>query len=370
MMEATDRRESDVSRAPRRILDPEAAWSAVASRDAGLDGRLVYAVSTTGVFCRPSCPSRRPSRRHVTFFSRPEEARDAGFRPCRRCAPEAVTAPAVAAVERARAHIDSHLDDRLTLESLARVAGLSPTHLQRSFKARVGLSPRDYVRARRTERFKAAVRNGRTVTDALYEAGYGSGSRLYEGAHARLGMTPGAYRRGALGVPIRYSIAASPLGRLLVATTDRGVCSVALGEADGELEAALHRQYPGANVERDDRWLRGTLAAVLAHLDGGVRRLDLPLDVAATAFEWRVWKELQRIPYGETRSYAEVARALGRPRAARAVARACASNRVALLVPCHRVVRRDGEAGGYRWGEERKRRLLQREKARSAGARR
>lgn len=346
--------------------DPDEAWAAVTSRDARADGRFFYAVTTTGVFCRPSCPSRRPRRRHVLFFARPQEARAAGFRPCRRCAPEARFAPAAAALERVRAHVDAHLDERLTLEALAAVASLSPAHLQRSFKARYGLSPRGYVRARRAERFKAEVRKGRTVTDALYEAGYGSGSRLYEAAAAELGMTPGTYRRGGAGLSIRYTTAAAALGRVLVAATERGVCAVQLGDADAELEAGLARQYPQATLERDDAALRPTLAAILAHLDGGVRQLDLPLDVAATAFEWRVWRALQQIPYGETRSYAEVAAALGRPRAARAVARACAANRVALLVPCHRVVRGDGGVGGYRWGTERKRALLARE---TAGAR-
>jgi len=365
-MDPTTMHEPAMGRTPPEAVGPDEAWAAVLARDARFDGRLVYAVSTTGVFCRPSCPSRRPHRRHVTLFPGPDEARAAGFRPCRRCAPEADLAPAPAAVLRVQSHIDAHLDDRLTLDRLADVAGLSPAHLQRSFKARYGLSPHEYVRARRAERFKAEVRKGRSVTDALYEAGYSSGSRLYEGAYERLGMTPGAYRRGGRGVHIRYAVAASTLGRLLVAATDKGVCAVQLGDAEPALEASLRGQYPEATLERDDRSLRPTLAAILAHLDGSVRQLDLPIDVAGTAFEGRVWKALREIPYGETRSYAEVAAAVGRPSAARAVARACASNRVALLVPCHRVVRGDGSTGGYRWGEERKRRLLAREKAQLA----
>jgi AraC family transcriptional regulator, regulatory protein of adaptative response / methylated-DNA-[protein]-cysteine methyltransferase len=369
MMVPTESQQTAMPRTPDAPVAPETAWGAVVARDPRFDGRLVYAVSTTGVFCRPSCPSRRPHRRHVAFFSTPDAARAAGFRPCRRCTPERDLAPTQAAVDRARAHIDSHLDDRLTLDRLAVVAGLSPAHLQRSFKARLGLSPREYVRARRAERFKSEVRKGRSVTDALYDAGYSSGSRLYEHAYAQLGMTPGAYRRGGHGVEIRYSIAKSPYGRLLVGATAKGVCAVQLGDSEGALEASLRAQYPRASRKRDDDALRSTLAAILAHLDGGVRRLDLPIDVAATAFEWRVWKALQEIPYGETRSYGQVAAALGQPRATRAVARACASNRVALLVPCHRVVRGDGSAGGYRWGEERKRRLLEVEKARAGGGR-
>jgi AraC family transcriptional regulator of adaptative response/methylated-DNA-[protein]-cysteine methyltransferase len=345
-------------------LDPDVAWTAVVSRDRRFDGRFVYAVASTGIFCRPTCPSRRPDRRHVAFFDGPAAARAAGFRPCLRCAPESSAGPG-AAVERTRGYIDAHLDERLTLEALAPVAGLSPTHLQRAFKAALGLSPRDYVRARRTERFKAEVREGRSITEALYGAGYGSGSRLYEDAGARIGMTPGAFKRGGEGQMIRYTTAESPLGRLLVASTERGVCAVQIGESDHALEATLGKEYPRAERRRDDRALRPALAAILAHIDGSIPRLDLPVDVAATAFQWRVWRALQEIPYGETRSYGQVAKAVGRPRAVRAVARACATNRVALLVPCHRVVRADGSLGGYRWGAARKRRLLDGEKATS-----
>ena len=346
--------------------DPETAWTAVLARDASYEGRFVYAVRSTGVFCRPTCPSRRPRREHVAFFALPTEARAAGFRACRRCRPEAARTPVAEAMARVRSHIDDHRDGRLTLGELATVAGLSPAHLQRTFKAQLGLSPRDYLRARRAERFKAEVRQGRSVTDALYEAGYGSGSRLYEGADARLGMTPGVYKRGGKGAKVRFTTAASSVGRVLVAATDRGICSVQLGDSDAALEAALRHEYPEAELHRDDRGLRPSLAAILAHLGGEVKQLDLPLDVAATTFQWRVWHALQEIPYGETRSYAEVAAAVGQPRAVRAVARACATNRVALLVPCHRVVRADGSEGGYRWGQERKHRLLASEKAAAA----
>ena len=348
-----------------KTVGPDAAWAAVLARDARYDGRFVYAVRTTSIFCRPSCPSRRPHRRHVAFYEGPASARAAGFRACRRCTPEAMP-PGARAIERVRAHIDAHLEDRLTLAELSGVAELSPSHLQKAFKAALGLSPRDYVRLRRAESFKAEVRSGRSVTDALYEAGYGSGSRLYSDANARLGMTPGAYKRGGEGQTVRYSTAACPLGRLLVASTERGLCAVQLGESEAALEGALRKDYPRAEVVRDDRVLKPMLAAILAHLDGDVPRLDLPLDVAATSFQWRVWRSLQAIPYGETRSYAQVAAALGQPKAVRAVARACASNRVALLVPCHRVVRTDGSLGGYRWGVARKRRLLEKEKGRGA----
>ena len=362
MMQAVD----SMANAPETTeVGPETAWAAVRARDTRYDGRFVYAVRSTGIFCRPSCPSRRPHRRHVTFFDAPASARAAGFRACLRCTPEGQPR-ATRAIERVRAHIDAHLDERLTLADLSGVAGLSPSHLQKAWKAALGLSPRDYVRLRRAERFKAEVRAGRSVTDALYEAGYGSGSRLYSDASARLGMTPGAYKRGGAGETVRFSTAASPLGRLLAASTERGLCAVQLGESDAALEAALRKDYPRAEVLRDDRVLKPTLAAILAHLDGSVPRLDLPVDVAATAFQWRVWRTLQQIPYGETRSYAQVAEALGQPRAVRAVARACASNRVALVVPCHRVVRADGEAGGYRWGASRKRLILAQEKGRRA----
>lgn len=347
-----------------RTVRPETAWSAVLARDRRYDGRFVYAVRSTGIFCRPTCPARRPQRRQVAFFDGPAAARAAGFRACRRCSPDQGGASAGArSIERVRTHIDAHLDERLTLSELARVAGLSPSHLQRAFKAALGVSPRDYLRLRRAERFKAEVRAGRSVTDALYAAGYSSGSRLYADASARLGMTPGAYKRGGAGESVRFSTAASKLGRLLVASTDRGLCAVQLGDSDAALEAALRDDYPRAELVRDDTVLKPMLAAILAHLDGEIPRLDLPVDVAATSFEWRVWRTLQAIPYGQTRSYAQVAAALGSPRAVRAVARACASNRVALVVPCHRVVRADGSLGGYRWGAARKQRLLEKESA-------
>jgi AraC family transcriptional regulator of adaptative response/methylated-DNA-[protein]-cysteine methyltransferase len=308
-------------------IDDETAWAAVAERDRSFDGRFVYAVRTTGVFCRPGCPSRRPDRRHVSFFPGPAEARAAGFRPCRRCVPESALSPDAEALERVRAHIEAHLDERLTLEDLAPVAGLSAAHLQRRFKAALGLSPREYVRARRAERFKREVRRGRSVTDALYQAGYGSGSRLYEESDARLGMTPGAYKRGGEGQVIRYTTAPCALGLVLVASTGRGLCAVQIGDSARGLEEALARDYPRAERRRDDAALGPILAAILAHLDGALPRLDLPLDVAASAFQVRVWRALQDIPYGETRSYAEVAAAVGEPRAARAVARACGSGR-------------------------------------------
>jgi AraC family transcriptional regulator of adaptative response/methylated-DNA-[protein]-cysteine methyltransferase len=265
-------------------------------------------------------------------------------------------------------YIEAHLEEPLTLDVLGARAGLSPCHLQRVFKRITGITPRQYADACRLGRLKARLREGPTVTTAMYEAGYGSSSRLYERAASHLGMTPGAYRRGAPATAVRYTLAACPLGRVLLAGTDRGVCAVSLGDADEELEAWLHQEYPAADVRRDDAGLRPWAAALLEYLRGRRPHLELPLDVQATAFQWRVWQELRRIPYGKTRTYAEVARALGQPTAARAVARACATNPVSVLVPCHRVVRGDGHLGGYRWGLQRKRALLEQEKAGAEGA--
>lgn len=343
-------------------LDERGRWRAVMGRDARFDGRFVYAVRSTGVYCRPSCPSRRPRREQVTFFDLARAAEGAGFRSCRRCRPAQAAAKDRRAerVERVCRYIDAHLDSALPLVRLAAEAGLSPHHFQRTFKQLMGISPRQYAEARRLAAFKAHVKKGDTVTSAIYGAGYGSGSRLYERASGQLGMTPSAYRRGGRGMQLRYTLAASPLGRLLVAATDRGIAAVSLGESDPALEAGLRAEYPAAELARDDDALAPRVRAVLARLAGSPGP-DLPLDLNATAFQWRVWQELLRIPRGETRTYGEVARALGRPTAARAVARACATNPVALVIPCHRVVAGDGSSGGYRWGAERKKRLLEKE---------
>jgi AraC family transcriptional regulator, regulatory protein of adaptative response / methylated-DNA-[protein]-cysteine methyltransferase len=350
-------------------LDPEAAWAAVLARDSRLDGRFVYAVASTGVYCRPTCPSRRPRRDNVRFFAAPTEAERAGFRPCRRCRPRREESPRAEIVRRACAFLETNLESGATLADLAREVGMSPYHLQRTFKAATGLSPKQYAARLRAAEFKAEVQRGESVTSATYGAGYGSSSRLYETADANLGMTPGAYRRGGLGMRIRFTFAASPFGRLLVGATERGICAVMLGDEDAALEAELRGEYPRAAIERDDAGLSDQVAAVLPHLNGTAPAGDLPLDLQATAFQWQVWRALQQIPYGETRSYRDIAAALGRPRAVRAVAQACAGNRVALVVPCHRAVRSDGKAGGYRWGAERKRRILDREAEASQGAR-
>lgn len=341
----------------------EEQWQAVEARDARFDGAFVYAVRSTGIYCRPSCPSRRPRRPHVTFFALPEAAERAGFRSCLRCRPRAVSVrdPRAERVQRVCRFVADHLEEPLTLERLSREAGLAPHHLQRTFKRVMGISPRAYADALRMGVFRSRVRKGAAVIDAAFEAGFGSTSRLYERAPAQLGMTPAAFRKGGQGLRLRYAIVECPLGRLLVAATERGVSLVSLADADATLERALREEYPAAEVTRDDDALADQVRHIVKHLEGREPHLDLPVDVRATAFQWQVWQELRRIPRGETRSYAEVARAIGRPRAVRAVARACATNPVALVVPCHRVVPTAGGTGGYRWGSARKALLLERE---------
>ena len=345
----------------------EVRWRLVSARAKSGDGAFVYAVTSTGIYCRPSCPSRRPRRDRVVFFDAADAARAAGFRACKRCDPDSVVAaadPWVDKIRRACVYL-SNVDGHPALATLARRLGGSPYHLQRNFKRLVGVTPREYAEACRLGKVKRQLRGGRDVTDAIFEAGYASSSRFYERAVPKLGMAPSVYRRGGAGMTIRYAIVdtASPsLGRLLVGATERGVCAVAMGASDAELAAVLSREYPAATIVNDGGALREWSRAIVAHLAGRRPRLDLPLDVQATAFQWQVWQALAAIPYGETRTYAEVAAAIGRPRAVRAVARACATNPVALAVPCHRVVPAQGGEGGYRWGAERKKALLARER--------
>jgi AraC family transcriptional regulator of adaptative response/methylated-DNA-[protein]-cysteine methyltransferase len=344
-------------------LQNENHWLQVMARDARQDGRFVFAVRTTGVYCRPSCPSRRPRRDSVEFFPDPQEAERAGYRACLRCKPTEVS-PQAQYVLRARQLLDN-AEGVVTLAQLSKQVGLSPFHLQRLFKRATGLSPREYQSARRVQHVKTELRKGEYVTTALYEAGFGSPSRLYEKSDQQLGMTPGTYRRGGVGVSITFAIAPTPLGRMLVAATERGLCVVRFGESVAELERDLRNEFHAATLLRDDAAMRRYIEPLLASLSGNKTTIDLPLDVRATAFQQKVWEALQRIPCGETRSYTDVARELGDPKAVRAVARACASNPVALAVPCHRVVRSDGDLAGYRWGLERKRKLLERERANS-----
>ena len=356
----------------KRTTDQDIRWHGVLARDARLDGRFVFAVRSTGIYCRPSCPSRRPRREQVVFFARPEAAERRGFRACRRCRPgDAVgNSPQGILVRRVCSVIDEHLrknsEGTPSLADLSAQTGLSPHHLQRTFKRLMGITPRQYADTRRLGVLKSQLKKGDDVTTALYEAGYGSSSRLYERANGQLGMTPATYRRGGQGMRIGYTIVDSPLGRLLVAATQRGISALYLGDSDAKIEFALRREYPNAEIHRDRNGMGDWVRAILKHLRGLEERLDLPVDVQATAFQRRVWEELRAIPYGSTRSYSEIARAIGRPKANRAVARACATNPVSVVIPCHRVVREDGHLGGYRWGLDRKQALLKQERRLSA----
>jgi AraC family transcriptional regulator of adaptative response/methylated-DNA-[protein]-cysteine methyltransferase len=335
----------------------------VSGRDRAMDGVFFYAVRTTGVYCRPSCPARRPRPENVVFFRTRTGAERAGFRPCKRCKPEtgSHTDANSEIVEKVCRYIDTHPDQPATLETLSRAIGLSPFHLHRTFKALTGITPRAYADSRRLESLKAGLREGHSVTRSLYDAGYGSSSRLYERASAQLGMTPSRYRKQGSGVTIRYSIAETPIGRLLLAATARGICSIQFGDSDTTLEGALRKEYPQAEIVRTDKQLTGWVRAVRNRIRGE-NTASLPLDIRATAFQRLVWEQLRAIPSGVTRSYSEIAKRIGKPRAARAVARACATNPVAVAIPCHRVVREDGALGGYRWGIQRKRKLLALEK--------
>ena len=353
------------------LVNEATAWESVLQRDASADDRFLYAVTTTGIYCRPSCPSRRPKRDNVAFFSSAAAAEEAGFRACQRCRPNRAKTPN-RAIERAREYIDTHIADlgeeRITLELLGEQSGLSPYHLQRKFKEIVGLTPAQYVRARKSELLKGELKRGETVSRATFGAGYGSSSRVYGDSDKRLGMTPATYRRGGAGAHIEYVTARTSLGILLVGATDRGVCAVTLGNDVKSLEGALELEYPAAtrtHVSHPSSSLRAWVADIIEAVDSDRVRLDIPFDIQASAFQWKVWRELQKIPFGETRSYGEIANAIGAPKAVRAVASACANNRAAVIIPCHRVVRQNGELGGYRWGLERKQRLIEKERAMS-----
>jgi AraC family transcriptional regulator of adaptative response/methylated-DNA-[protein]-cysteine methyltransferase len=351
--------------APQPKADPsdDPRWNAVMARNAARDGEFVFAVSSTGVYCRPSCPARRPRRENVQFFHRPEQAEQAGYRACLRCRPKSFSGNAESdGVKAICRFIEQHLDEPLTLDRLGKEFRQSPFHLQRRFKAVLGITPREYADSCRLRLLKRNLQAGNSVTRAMYDAGYGSSSRLYERTASQLGMTPDKYRRGAIAAAIRYTCADSPLGRMLIAATERGICSIQFGGSDSELLEGLKREFPFAARKVDEGGLQSWVRALLKRMRG--RDLDsaLPLDIRATAFQRRVWAYLQSIPFGVTRSYSQVAKAVGRPSACRAVARACATNPVAIAIPCHRVVREDGTMGGYRWGLERKKALLEMER--------
>ena len=337
-------------------------WQATLARDSRADGKFVLAVRSTHIYCRPSCPARRPLRRNVIFFRTQEEAEKQGYRPCLRCRPNEIAGP-IALVQRAAQHLANSSEDGIQLAGLAAALGTTQGTLRRAVFQVTGLKPRELAEALRVKRFKELLRSGKSITDALYETGYGSSSRVYERSNAQLGMTPATYRKGGKGMKIGYTIAKSPLGKVLVAATERGVSAVYLGDVESKLISELREEYPRAEIvpaaDSYQRWVR----EIVQRIEGKQPRMELPLDLQATAFQRLVWQELQRIPRGRTRTYSEVARALGRPKAVRAVARACATNPVSIVVPCHRVIREDGTMAGYRWGVSRKEQLLAQERA-------
>jgi len=346
-------------------LDADAAWKQVVARDAA--AAFFYAVETTGVFCRPSCTSRRPLRANVRFFANTAAAQAAGFRACLRCRPLTAPADALAMI---RAHLETHMDRPVRLSELGRVAGMSPFTAQRLFKKEMGVSPLAYQRAMRAGRLRSELKQGGTVTDAIYESGFGSSSRAYEGA--ALGMTPARFQKGGKGERIGWTTARTPFGWMIVGATERGLCWLALGATAAEAEASLRAEFPLATLRRDAS-LKSMVEAALDSVREGSdlgRRSDgiAPLDLRGTVFQLRVWQALRTIPRGETRTYSQLAREMGIPKSTRAVARACATNRVAVVVPCHRVVGVSGSLTGYRWGVERKRELLEAERATCGGA--
>ena len=349
---------------PTSAAAEEAMWEAFRRRDPTSDGRFFVAVRTTGVYCRPSCAARPPKRENVSFYATAEAAEQAGYRACKRCRPALVGQPdpQVEAVTRACATIAA-AEEPPPLAALAREASLSPFHFHRLFKKVTGVTPKAYAAQVRARRAAESLRTAGTVTEAIYEAGYSSSSRFYESAAARLGMTPTAVRRGGEGATIRFAVGEASLGSVLVAATEKGVCAILIGDDSQELARELARRFPRAELKGGDAAFERTVAAVVGVIEAPSRALDLPLDVRGTAFQQQVWRALCAIPAGKTTTYAEIARAIGRPSAVRAVAGAIAANPLAVAIPCHRVIRGDGDLAGYRWGVERKRKLLDKERA-------
>jgi AraC family transcriptional regulator, regulatory protein of adaptative response / methylated-DNA-[protein]-cysteine methyltransferase len=357
----TETREVDTSRARDR---DEERWQAVKSRDPALDGKFFFAVRTTGIFCRPSCASRPAKRENVSFFSSVAEAEKAGFRACKRCHPDKLGAPdpQMEAVKRACDRIEQ-AEETPGLAELAASAGLSPYHFHRVFKAITGVTPKAYAAETRARRAADKLRTAGTVTEAIYDSGFNSSSRFYENTDARLGMTPGAVRRGGAGAVIRFAVGQASLGAVLVAATTKGVCAILLGDDPETLVRDLQDRFPRAEFEGGNPEFERMVAEVVGLVEAPGQRLDLPLDIRGTAFQQRVWAALSAIPPGKTATYKEIARAIGQPKAVRAVAQACGANPLAIAIPCHRVVRADGDLSGYRWGVERKRKLIDREAA-------
>ena len=343
-----------------RTIDHDASWAAFERRDRSWDGRVIGAVKTTGIYCKPSCPAKRPKREHVQFYSSAEEARAAGFRPCLRCKPDEVgrdrdaVAKAVKLIEAA--------EESSTLYQLASVVGYAPHHFQRLFKREIGLSPAEYARVVRTKRAERALKANGRITDAIYDAGYSAPSRFYADAKERMGMAPSAWRDGGRGETIRWTIVDSPIGPLLIAATSKGICRLTFDDSVD----SLRRLFPNAALVEDDGSMAELIEGVIAAIEHPATAPHLPIDVAGTAFQEAVWRELRKIPPGETRSYAEIAAAIGQPKAVRAVGTANGDNHVAVLIPCHRVIRSDGSLGGYAGGLDRKRKLLETEGARTS----
>jgi AraC family transcriptional regulator, regulatory protein of adaptative response / methylated-DNA-[protein]-cysteine methyltransferase len=337
------------------------------ARDSRSDGVFFLGVKSTHIYCRPSCPARRPLRRNVEFFRTQREAEQHGFRACLRCKPNEISANA-ALVQKAASLLATNNDEGVRLNGIARELGTSTSRLRRAFAQVTGLSPRDLAEALRVNRFKKLLRQGSKITDALYETGYGSSSRVYERSNAQLGMTPATYQKGGKGMKLGYTIANAKLGKVLVAATERGVSAVYLGDSEAKLLGELREEYPKAEIAQAKNGLEKWVKEIVSRTEGNPPKQELPLDLVATAFQRRVWQELQQIPMGKTRTYAQVARALGKPSASRAVARACATNPVSIVVPCHRVIRGDGNLAGYRWGIGRKQTLLKTEHAEAGAA--
>lgn len=341
-------------------------WQLVLERSPLADGQFVYAVKSTGIYCRPTCPSRRPRQQQVEFFETAIDAERAGYRSCRRCHPDSI-APRTQVVTRMCRYIEAHVESTLSLNELADHVHLSPFHVQRIFKEQTGVSPRAYQASLRANAARSLLAKSNTVTDCIYEAGYSSSSRFYESANGTLGMTPAAWRKGGRGAAVKYSVTLSPLGRILIAATAKGVCFLALGDDERELLADLRSELPEADIQEDNTGISDYADVIFEYLSGATPQPQLPLDIRATAFQCRVWQLLRGIKPGETRTYAHVAEELGDKNLARAVARACATNPVPLLIPCHRVVGGAGKLSGYRWGVERKKRLLEMERENGQG---
>jgi AraC family transcriptional regulator of adaptative response/methylated-DNA-[protein]-cysteine methyltransferase len=342
----------------------EARWEAVTSREAAADGSFVYAVATTGVYCRPSCSARPARRANVSFHRTAAAAEAAGFRACKRCRPDGLSPGEMRAEAVARAcRLIDEAEEAPSLDDLAAAAGVSRFYFHRVFKEIVGVTPKAYAAARRRARVQHALREAPNVTAAIYEAGYNASSRFYENVEAKLGMTPTAYRKGGQDSVLRFAVGECSLGSILVAASDKGVCAIQLGDDPDALVRDLQDRFPKARLIGADPDFERLVGQVIGFVEAPAQGLDLPLDVRGTAFQQRVWQALREIPAGSTASYAEIARRIGQPTAVRAVAQACASNGIAVAIPCHRVVRNDGALSGYRWGVERKRALLAMESA-------